>query len=123
MKRLMIQLSAAAVAAAALTAPALAASVPAQASHGSATTILVRGGEFYFKLSATSAPRGAVTFVFRNVGQVAHDFKVNGKKTPSLGPGKSARLVVRFTKPGKYLFSCTIPGHAQAGMKGTLTIR
>jgi uncharacterized cupredoxin-like copper-binding protein len=122
MKRL-IQVSAAAFAAAALAAPALAATVPAQASHVNATTIQVRGGEFYFKLSATSAPRGTVTFIFRNVGQVAHDFKINGKKTPSLSPGKSARLVVRFTKAGKYPLSCTIPGHAQAGMKGTFTIR
>ena len=26
-------------------------------------------------------------------------------------------------KPGKYTFLCTVPGHAQAGMKGTLTVK
>jgi uncharacterized cupredoxin-like copper-binding protein len=26
-------------------------------------------------------------------------------------------------KAGKYPFLCTVPGHAQAGMKGTLTVK
>ena len=25
-------------------------------------------------------------------------------------------------KPGKYEFYCSVPGHEQAGMKGTLTV-
>jgi uncharacterized cupredoxin-like copper-binding protein len=113
---------------AALAVITLAAVTPAGATLGrnaerSATTIQVKGGEFFFKLSAGSAPRGTVTFVFKNLGQVAHDFQINRRKTPSLQPGRSARLVVRFTSPGKYPFSCTIPGHAQAGMKGVFTIR
>jgi hypothetical protein len=34
------------------------------------------GGEFYFKLSEKTLPRpGTVTFVFRNVGHLSHDFK------------------------------------------------
>ena len=90
----------------------------------SATTIQVRGGEFFFKLSAKSiAKPGKVTFVFRNVGHVKHDFKINRKVTPLLGPGKTARLVVTFKKKGKYSYLCTVPGHAAAGMKGVFTVR
>jgi uncharacterized cupredoxin-like copper-binding protein len=89
-----------------------------------ATTIQVKGGEFFFKLSAKSiAKPGKVTFVFKNVGHVEHDFKINGKKTPLIQPGKTAKLVVAFTKKKKYTYLCTVPGHAAAGMKGVFTVR
>ena len=89
-----------------------------------ATTIQVTGKEFSFKLSRTSiAKPGTVTFNFKNAGSVDHDFKIGGKKTPLVKPGKSARLVVRFKKKGKYPYLCTVPGHAAAGMKGVFTVR
>jgi uncharacterized cupredoxin-like copper-binding protein len=64
-----------------------------------------------------------VVFVFKNVGHLVHDFKINGKKTPLLQPGKTAKLVVRFGKPGKYRYLCSVPGHAAAGMQGVFTVR
>jgi uncharacterized cupredoxin-like copper-binding protein len=89
-----------------------------------ATTIQVKGGEFFFRLSTKSiAKPGKVTFVFRNIGHVSHDFKISGRKTPMIGPGKTARLVVTFKKKGKYPYLCTVPGHAAAGMKGVFTVR
>jgi uncharacterized cupredoxin-like copper-binding protein len=93
-------------------------------TRATATTVQVQGGEFFFKLSTKSAasPR-KVTFVFKNVGHVLHDFKINGKKTPLTSPGKKATLVVMFKKKGKYAYLCTVPGHAAAGMKGVFTIR
>jgi uncharacterized cupredoxin-like copper-binding protein len=51
-----------------------------------------------------------------------HDFKIGGKTTPLLQPGTTVRLVVTFTKTGHYPYSCTVPGHAAAGMKGTFTV-
>ncbi len=88
------------------------------------TTITVKGGEFFFKLSSKSVatPR-KVTFVFKNAGHVAHDFKINGKKTPVIGPGKTSRLIVTFKKKGKYTYLCTVDSHASLGMKGTFTVR
>jgi uncharacterized cupredoxin-like copper-binding protein len=89
-----------------------------------ATTIQVKGGEFFFRLSKKSIARpGKVTFVFKNVGHVQHDLKINRKVTPLLRPGKTARLVVTFKKKGKYPYLCTVPGHAAAGMKGVFTVR
>jgi uncharacterized cupredoxin-like copper-binding protein len=89
-----------------------------------ATTVQVKGGEFFFRLSTKSAAKpGTVTFVFKNVGHVLHDFQINGKQTPLTQPGQTAKLVVTFKSKGTYPYSCTVPGHAQAGMKGTFTVR
>ena len=87
-------------------------------------TVQVKGGEFFFRLSAKSAAKpGTVTFVFQNVGHVEHDFSINGKQTPLIQPGQTAKLVVPFSKAGSYPYLCTVPGHAEAGMKGTFTVR
>jgi uncharacterized cupredoxin-like copper-binding protein len=93
-------------------------------TRSTATTVQVQGGEFFFKLSTKSiAKPGKVTFVFKNIGHVQHDFDVNGKKTPLISPGKKATLVVTFKKKGKFTYICTVPGHAAAGMKGVFTVR
>jgi uncharacterized cupredoxin-like copper-binding protein/cytochrome c551/c552 len=78
--------------------------------------------EFKFKLSKTKVPTGTVIFTVVNKGKVAHDFKIAGKKTPKIAPGKSAKLTVKFTKGGRISYLCTLPGHAAAGMKGVLAV-
>lgn len=111
----------------ALLGAALAVAVPATASptHDvvKTTTITVTTTEFKFTLSKSSAPKGTVVFKVVNKGQVAHDFKINGKKTPLVAPGKRATLKVTIAKAGKYPYLCTVPGHAASGMKGTFTVK
>jgi uncharacterized cupredoxin-like copper-binding protein len=101
---------------AALAGPALAAG-----THSTATAVTVTASEFKFKLSKASVPHGSVTFTVVNKGKVAHDFKIAGKKTPLIKPGKSAKLTVTL-KAGKSAYLCTVPGHAAAGMKGSLRV-
>jgi uncharacterized cupredoxin-like copper-binding protein len=107
---------------AALTAGIFAASGAAR-SNGSAanTKVAVAATEFKFALSKRGAPAGTVTFVLSNKGKVTHNFKIAGKKTPVLKPGKAATLRVTLKK-GRYPFLCTLPGHAPAGMKGTFKV-
>jgi uncharacterized cupredoxin-like copper-binding protein len=81
-------------------------------------SIGVTGKEFKFALTTKTAKHGKVTFRFTNKGKLKHDFKIAGKKTALLAPGKSASLTVTL-KAGKYTYICTVPGHAAAGMKGT----
>ena len=37
-------------------------------------------------------------------------------------PGKDMEIVWQFTKAGEFEFGCLLPGHFQAGMKGTITV-
>ena len=96
---------------------------PSQHAAKATTSITVAATEFKFKLSKTSAPKGKVTFVVTNKGKTQHNFKINGKVTPMIKPGKKATLVVTFAKAGKFPYLCTIPGHAAAGMKGSFTVK
>jgi uncharacterized cupredoxin-like copper-binding protein len=91
-------------------------------THATGTAVTVTATEFHFKLSKTSVPHGSVTFTVVNKGKLSHDFKIGGKKTPLIKPGKSAKLTVTLKK-GKAAYLCTVPSHAAAGMKGTLTVK
>jgi len=104
----------------ALTAMILAVAVPATASAG-VTKVTVTATEFHFKLSKASVPHGKVTFILVNKGHISHDFKIAGKKTAVIAAGKTATLTVTLAK-GKVAYSCTVPGHASAGMKGNLSV-
>jgi uncharacterized cupredoxin-like copper-binding protein len=97
-----------------------AAAAPSSAAQAAATVNVV-ATEFKFTLSKTSVPHGTVVFTVVNQGKIAHDFSIDGKTTPLIAPGKDAKLTVTLDA-GKFLYVCTVPGHAAAGMKGTLTV-
>jgi uncharacterized cupredoxin-like copper-binding protein len=120
----MNKLIVAAVSIAALTPAGLASARTHSPARAAATPISVRGKEFSFRLSKTSIPKPeTVTFSFHNVGTMQHDFDIGGKKTRLIAPGKTAKLTVTFHKTGRFNYLCTVPGHAQAGMKGVFTVR
>jgi uncharacterized cupredoxin-like copper-binding protein len=99
--------------------------VPALAapSHATGTTVKVAALDtLKFTLSTKTVHAGSVTFVVTNKGQLAHDFKIAGKKTKLLKHGQTVKLTVTL-KRGKYPYLCTVPGHAAAGMKGVITAK
>ena len=105
----------------ALAALVAAAPVAARPAAATATTVTVKMKEFKFGLSKKTVPHGAVTFKLVNVGKLAHDFKIGTKKSKLIQAGKSGKLIVTLKK-GKLAYKCTVPGHAAAGMKGTLRV-
>jgi uncharacterized cupredoxin-like copper-binding protein len=94
-----------------------------RAATTSVTVTAGKPSEFRYTLSKTSVPAGTIVFRVTNRGNVAHDFKIAGKRTVKLATGKAATLRVAIAKPGRYSFLCTLPGHAAAGMKGVLTVK
>ena len=65
-----------------------------------------------------------------NAEQVEHDkemaatpgMRMNHVNGVGVAPGKSARLIWTFTKPGTLQYACHVPGHFLAGMVGQLKI-
>ena len=106
----------------------LAWALPATAQHSRAavtsnvTVIAGKPSEFHFTLAPTTAKHGTVTFKINNNGALAHDFSINGKTSAQIAAHKSGTLTVTFAKAGSYAYKCTVPGHAAAGMKGTLKV-
>jgi uncharacterized cupredoxin-like copper-binding protein len=88
---------------------------------GNTATVSVTASEFKFELSKSTVPHGNVVFTMANKGKLAHDFSINGKTTSLVQPGKSTKLTVTL-KAGTFVYLCTVPGHAGAGMKGALTV-
>jgi uncharacterized cupredoxin-like copper-binding protein len=98
----------------------------AQPTKTRAQVVKVTAGspsEFRFTLSKKTVKPGVVLFKITNKGQLPHDFKIAGKRTPLLQHGKTKTLRVVFKKVKKYPYLCTVSGHAAAGMKGVLRVK
>lgn len=83
-------------------------------------------GQLLYLFKNAQAKAGEVTVNSKNAATVAHDIAVMGNgvnvKGPIVANGKTSSLKVKL-RPGKYTFECTVPGHAAAGMKGTLMVQ
>jgi uncharacterized cupredoxin-like copper-binding protein len=102
---------------------ASAAPAPGPGANAPTTTaVSVAATEFRFTLSKQSVPHGKVVFTLSNKGKIPHDFSIDGKTSTIVSPGKTTTLTLRLGA-GKFLYLCTVPGHAQAGMKGTLIVK
>jgi nitrite reductase (NO-forming) len=67
---------------------------------------------------------GWVVIRFSNDDPVFHDWMVEGLANVDAGarPGQTQRIRVRLDTPGTLRVRCTVPGHAEAGMTGTLVV-
>jgi uncharacterized cupredoxin-like copper-binding protein len=84
-----------------------------------------------------------IKFVHSNTGQLMHEFVLGTpdsltthaemmKKFPNMehsepymthvAPGKTGEIIWKFSKSGEFAFGCLIPGHFDAGMKGTVMV-
>ena len=110
-------------------------------------TVIMRegGGTMQFDPERVDVKKGEqVRFIIQNKGVLKHEFTLASvednnkhaelmKKYPdmehddpnakSIDPGKSAEILWRFSKTGRFEFACLIPGHREAGMHGTVTVK
>jgi uncharacterized cupredoxin-like copper-binding protein len=105
-------------------------STPAPAASSGAQTLSLAAnpeGNLKFDTTSLSAKPGKVTINFTNSASVEHNLTVASPSGAVLGAtptfqGGSKTLTVSLT-PGTYKFYCSVPGHRQAGMEGTLTVK
>ena len=84
-------------------------------------------GELAYTTTEASAKAGKVTIDFNNPQGLTHDVAIEDSSGKNVG--KTALIASEETsttvnlKPGTYTFFCTVPGHREAGMEGTLTVK
>jgi plastocyanin len=97
---------------------------------GGASTVDIStpsGSSLAFNQKTVSAKSGSATIDFDNVQPLQHDVAVadsSGKvlgQTDLVSSGTASTTV--SLQAGSYTFYCTVPGHREAGMEGTLTVK
>lgn len=85
------------------------------------------GGGLAFTTDSLTAKAGEATLEFVNPQPVGHDADIedSGGKiiadTEVITEGEDS-ATIKDLKPGEYTFFCTVPGHREGGMEGTLTV-
>lgn len=114
-------------------------------SKVSRTIEVIMDDSMRFTPSQISVKTGeTIRFFVKNAGKVPHEMVIGtaselkehaemmrqmpGMKhadsnTITLAPGKRGGIVWQFDKTGLVEFACLIPGHTEAGMKGTISVK
>lgn len=107
-----------------------------------AAALVISASEYRFLPAQLTLPAGqAATLRLKNAGQQPHDLTLAsgpGIPTPdahadaahaansayhvAAEPGQSATLTLTLP-PGDYTFICSVPGHAELGMRGSISVR
>jgi plastocyanin len=102
---------------------------PAAPSGGAQTLSLAANseGQLKYETSSLTAKAGKVSIDFTNMAPLMHNVTVASASGTVLGAtptfqGGSKTLTLDL-KPGTYKFYCSVPGHRQAGMEGTLVVK
>jgi plastocyanin len=95
---------------------------------GAGPTLKIAAAEsgLAYASDTASVEAGDVTIEFENPQPISHDVAIetlNGEvlgQTERVTEGSDSTEIE--LKPGTYKFFCTVPGHREAGMEGTLTV-
>ena len=98
----------------------------AEAGAGNLELSAPEDGTLAFDTDALEAEAGEVTIGFDNPASIEHDVAIEGDgeeiaKSDLVSEGTTE--VTADLDPGEYAFYCSVPGHREGGMEGTLTVR
>lgn len=92
------------------------------ADGGEALTLTADpGGDIAWEPGDLSAPAGSVTIRLVNESDVPHAVEIEGAGESETITGGETELTVDL-EAGEYTFYCSVEGHREGGMEGTLTV-
>jgi len=101
----------------------------AEAVRGDGRTLTLAadpGGELRFDTEALEARAGRVTIRMENPSSVPHNVSIEGRgvdeEGKTVGQGGTSSVTAEL-RPGEYDFYCSVAGHREGGMEGTLAVR
>lgn len=104
--------------------------VEKEAEGASGGTVKVEAdpsGNLAFTSEKITAKAGKDTIDFTNESPVPHDVVIEDENGKELGgteiTSEGTETAEVELKPGTYTFFCSVPGHREAGMEGTLTVK
>ena len=84
-------------------------------------------GELAYTTTEATAKAGKVTVDFNNPQGLTHDVAIEDEAGETVGQTELVAEEETSTtvnlKPGTYHYYCTVPGHREAGMEGTLVVK
>jgi len=99
-------------------------------SGGSGSSVSIEAnpeGNLEFVEKSATAKAGNDTLEFTNESPVPHDVKIENSNGEEVGgteiTSEGTESASVELKPGTYTFYCSVPGHREAGMEGTLTVK
>jgi plastocyanin len=97
----------------------------AEAENGELTIPADPGGSLAYEFADARAPAGPLTVRSPNESAVPHDISIEGGGVDERGEvvqdGGVSEVQVDL-QPGEYTFYCSVEGHREGGMEGTLTV-
>lgn len=95
-------------------------------STTSTVDVTVSGREFAFTPSVITVKKGQpIQLTFKNEGQYPHNLTISdlNVKTKTIQSGQQDTITFTPSTTGSFTYLCTVPGHADRGMKGTLIVQ
>lgn len=78
-------------------------------------------GDFFIDPDEATVDSGAVLDL-TNEGAVDHDLAIDDVVSDLVAPGETGTFDTSGVEPGTYEWYCSVPGHKEAGMTGTVTV-
>ncbi|MHB8532910.1 MAG: plastocyanin/azurin family copper-binding protein [Solirubrobacteraceae bacterium] len=105
-------------------------SAAASSSSGAAEKLSVEAdkeGALKYDTTSLAAKAGKVTITFTNTSPVGHNLTIESSGGQTVGATPTfqggSKTLEATLKAGTYKFFCSVPGHRQAGMEGTITVK
>ncbi len=101
---------------------------PPSAATKAANQVGVTLSEWAITPNNLAIPSGKVEFMVSNTGKFGHNLSISKDgteigKTSTFTSGEGTQTLAVDLQPGTYEILCNVPGHADKGMKGTLTVK